>query len=70
MLGIVLPVSFRSPNKATRIIEFWRRGHTTLSAFLRDYLYVALSGNRNGTLRLYRNLMLTMLLGGRYCRTV
>jgi D-alanyl-lipoteichoic acid acyltransferase DltB (MBOAT superfamily) len=36
----------------------------TLSRWLRDYLYVGLGGNRKGRLLTYRNLMLTMLLGG------
>jgi len=64
MFGIVLAVNFHSPYKATNIIEFWRRWHMTLSAFLRDYLYIALGGNRAGRLMRYRNFMLTMLLGG------
>src|SRR4051812_23960483 len=64
MFGIRLPVNFRSPYKATSIIEFWRRWHITLSRFLRDYLYIPLGGNRLGETRRYQNLMLTMLLGG------
>ena len=36
----------------------------TLSRWLRDYLYIPLGGNRGGTLLTYRNLMLTMLIGG------
>lgn len=64
LFGIVLPVNFHSPYKASNIIEFWRRWHMTLSTFLRDYLYVALGGNRSGKFKRYRNLMLTMLLGG------
>jgi D-alanyl-lipoteichoic acid acyltransferase DltB (MBOAT superfamily) len=36
----------------------------TLSRWLRDYLYIPLGGNRKGRLTTYRNLMLTMLLGG------
>ena len=36
----------------------------TLSRWLRDYLYIPLGGNRKGRLLTYRNLMLTMLLGG------
>ena len=64
MFGIRLPVNFRSPYKATSIIEFWRRWHITLSRFLRDYLYIPLGGNRFGVGRRYINLMLTMLLGG------
>jgi alginate O-acetyltransferase complex protein AlgI len=64
LFGIRLPVNFRSPYKATSIIEFWRRWHITLSRFLRDYLYIPLGGNRLGEYRRYSNLLLTMLLGG------
>jgi hypothetical protein len=64
LFGIRLPVNFRSPYKATSIIDFWRRWHITLSRFLRDYLYIPLGGNRLGEPRRYLNLMLTMLLGG------
>jgi alginate O-acetyltransferase complex protein AlgI len=64
LVGITLPVNFNSPYKADSIIEFWRRWHMTLSAFLRDYLYVPLGGGRAGKARRYLNLMITMLLGG------
>ena len=64
VFGVRLPVNFFSPYKATSIIEFWRRWHITLSRFLRDYLYIALGGNRKGKYRRYVNLFLTMLLGG------
>ncbi|MCL5124811.1 MAG: MBOAT family protein [Deltaproteobacteria bacterium] len=62
--NIRLPINFNSPYKSSSIIEFWRRWHMTLSAFLRDYLYIPLGGNRYGKLNRYRNLMVTMLLGG------
>ncbi|MCG8538192.1 MAG: MBOAT family protein [Pseudomonadales bacterium] len=64
LFGIKLPVNFFSPYKSLSIIEFWRRWHITLSRFLRDYLYIALGGNRKGKIQRYRNLFLTMLLGG------
>ena len=64
MFGIVLPLNFNSPYKATNIIDFWRRWHMTLSRFLRDYLYIPLGGNRKGPMRRQINLMVTMLLGG------
>src|SRR5579863_3879227 len=64
LFGIRLPVNFRSPYKATSIVEFWRRWHITLSRFLRDYLYIPLGGNRLGEQRRYLNLRVTMLLGG------
>jgi alginate O-acetyltransferase complex protein AlgI len=64
LFGIRLPENFRSPYKSDSIIEFWRRWHMTLSRFLRDYLYFSLGGNRHGNVKRYRNLLLTMLLGG------
>jgi len=64
MFGVVLPLNFYSPYKANSIIEFWRRWHITLSRFLRDYVYIPLGGNRNGHVHRYKNLMITMLLGG------
>lgn len=63
-LGFVLPENFRYPYAAVGFSDFWRRWHITLSAWLRDYLYIPLGGNRNGEARTYINLMLTMLLGG------
>ncbi|MEY4706998.1 MAG: hypothetical protein RJB58_721 [Pseudomonadota bacterium] len=64
ILGIRLPVNFLSPYKAASIIEFWRRWHISLSAFLRDYLYIPLGGNRGSRARRYLNILITMLLGG------
>ena len=64
LLGITLPTNFRMPYFASNPADFWRRWHITLSTWLRDYLYIPLGGNRRGTLQTYRNLMLTMLLGG------
>ncbi|HTP38079.1 MAG TPA: MBOAT family protein [Steroidobacteraceae bacterium] len=64
LIGVRLPYNFNSPYKALDIIDFWRRWHMTLSAFLRDYLYIPLGGNRKGPARRYVNLLLTMLLGG------
>ncbi len=64
MFGIALPLNFNSPYKSVNITEFWRRWHMTLSRFLRDYIYIPLGGNRNGTSRKHTNLMITMLLGG------
>lgn len=64
MLNIRLPFNFNSPYLATNISEFWRRWHISLSNFLRDYLYIALGGNRYGDVRRYANLLTTMILGG------
>lgn len=64
MFGIRLPINFNSPYKALSIVDFWGRWHMTLSAFLRDFLYIPLGGNRKGPVRRYINLGATMLLGG------
>ncbi len=63
-LGFILPQNFLYPYAAIGFSDFWRRWHITLSAWLRDYLYIPLGGNRNGKFRTYINLMITMLLGG------
>ncbi|MEQ9325064.1 MAG: MBOAT family O-acyltransferase, partial [Polyangiaceae bacterium] len=64
LLGIALPRNFDAPYRAASLREFWRRWHITLSEWLRDYLYISLGGSRGGRWRTYRNLFLTMLLGG------
>lgn len=63
-LGFWLPQNFRYPYAAIGFSDFWRRWHITLSAWLRDYLYIPLGGNRKGEFRTHVNLMITMLLGG------
>jgi D-alanyl-lipoteichoic acid acyltransferase DltB (MBOAT superfamily) len=62
--GFDFPANFLTPYFSKSFSEFWRRWHISLSSFLRDYLYIPLGGNRKGRLKEYRNLFLTMLLGG------
>jgi len=64
MFGLKLPQNFNSPYQAMNIADFWRRWHISLSTCLRDYLYVPMGGNRGPAWKTYRNVMLTMLLGG------
>jgi alginate O-acetyltransferase complex protein AlgI len=64
LLGFHFMVNFRQPYFADSIQDFWRRWHVSLSTWLRDYLYIPLGGNRKGEANTYRNLLLTMLLGG------
>ncbi len=64
LLGFDFPKNFDSPYRSLSVTEFWRRWHMTLSRWLRDYLYIPLGGNRGSKLFTYRNLFLTMLLGG------
>ena len=63
-MGFDLMVNFNLPYFARSPSEFWQRWHISLSSWLRDYLYIALGGNRRGVRTMYRNLMATMLLGG------
>ena len=63
-LGFELALNFDLPYIATSPSDFWRRWHISLSSWLRDYLYIPLGGNRNGRGAEYRNLVITMLLGG------
>ncbi len=64
LLGYTFPRNFDQPYRAASLGEFWRRWHISLSSWLRDYLYIPLGGNRGSALKTYRNLLLTMLLGG------
>jgi len=64
LLGFELMVNFNHPYLATGPADFWHRWHISLSTWLRDYLYIPLGGNRLGPFKTYRNLILTMLLGG------
>jgi len=63
-LGFDLMWNFKMPYFAVSPSDFWKRWHISLSSWLRDYLYISLGGNRHGNLLMYRNLIITMLLGG------
>jgi alginate O-acetyltransferase complex protein AlgI len=64
LFGMHIPQNFNSPYRALNPSDFWRRWHISLSRCLRDYLYIPLGGNRGAEWMTYRNLMITMLLGG------
>lgn len=64
LFGYRFPANFDFPYLSTSVTEFWRRWHMSLSAWLRDYLYIPLGGNRKGEARTYVNLFLVMFLGG------
>lgn len=64
LFGIELLNNFDQPYLSRSVTEFWRRWHISLSNWLRDYLYIPLGGNRRGEGAMYRNLMITMVLGG------
>jgi alginate O-acetyltransferase complex protein AlgI len=64
LFGYHIPFNFNLPYLANSLQSFWRRWHITLSNWLRDYLYIPLGGSRGGELATYRNLLITMVLGG------
>jgi D-alanyl-lipoteichoic acid acyltransferase DltB (MBOAT superfamily) len=64
IMGVDFLPNFRTPYISKSFSEFWQRWHISLSTWLRDYLYIPLGGNRHGTFNTYRNLLITMLLGG------
>jgi alginate O-acetyltransferase complex protein AlgI len=64
LFGLRIPQNFNSPYKSLDPSDFWRRWHISLSTCMRDYLYIPFGGNRDGEWQTFRNLMLTMLIGG------
>ncbi|KQC13359.1 MAG: hypothetical protein APR63_00765 [Desulfuromonas sp. SDB] len=64
LLGYYFPDNFNFPYRADSIQDFWRRWHISLSTWLRDYLYIPLGGSKKGKWKTYRNLSITMILGG------
>ncbi|WP_438964498.1 MBOAT family O-acyltransferase [Winogradskyella sp.] len=64
LFGFKFNRNFNLPYFSKTLTEFWRKWHMSLSYWLRDYLYISLGGNRKGEILTYRNLLLTMLLGG------
>ena len=68
LIGVDLIRNFNTPYFAASPIEFWHRWHISLSTWFRDYLYIPLGGNRHGRWMEYRNIMITMALGGSVAR--
>jgi alginate O-acetyltransferase complex protein AlgI len=64
IMGFRLPENFNNPYVSGSITEFWRRWHITLGAWMKNYLYIPLGGNKVSDLRLYRNLIIVFLLSG------
>ncbi|MEM1055276.1 MAG: MBOAT family protein [Bacteroidota bacterium] len=64
LMGFELMINFGKPFLITNPSAFWRHWHISLSTWLRDYLYIPLGGSRGGNTAAYRNLTITMILGG------
>ncbi len=63
-IGFDININFLSPYQSASITQFWHRWHISLSTWLRDYLYIPLGGNRQGKFNTYKNILITMLVGG------
>jgi len=64
LFGYKVPINFNLPYLASNIADFWHRWHISLSTWLRDYLFIPLGGSRGSKWLNYRNLVITMTLGG------
>lgn len=64
LLGFDIPINFRAPFFMYSFTELWKRWHLTFAYWIRDYIFIPLGGSKYGELRLYRNLMITFILGG------
>ena len=64
VFGIDMRQNFDHPYFAGSVRDFWRKWHISLSAWLRDYIYIPLGGNRRGKGRKYLHVMLTFLVSG------
>ena len=64
ILNIELPINFNKPYHSKSITEFWRNWHITLSNWFRDYIYIPIGGSKNGNIKLFFNLTLTMSIAG------
>jgi len=64
MMGFDLMRNFDIPYVARTPQEFWRRWHISLSQWLRDFIFIPLGGSRDGEAHTYKNILITMVLGG------
>jgi len=64
MFGFRFLENFNYPYISRSLREFWKRWHISLSTWFRDYVYIALGGNRVPTWRVYINLFIVFMLTG------
>ncbi|MGE9271012.1 MAG: MBOAT family O-acyltransferase, partial [Verrucomicrobiales bacterium] len=62
LFGVHLTLNFRCPYWSADLREFWRNWHITLGAWLRDYIYLPLGGNRVRWVGL--NVLIVFLVSG------
>lgn len=56
--------NFNYPYIASSMTDFWRRWHISLSSWFKEYLYIPLGGNRDGSFKTLRNLFFVFLATG------
>ena len=64
LFGIYIKENFDRPYLSENISDFWKRWHMSLNAWLVEYVYIPLGGNREGTIRKYINTMVVFVISG------
>lgn len=64
IMGFDIPKNFDHPYMSVTMGEFWRRWHITLGSWFREYIYIPLGGNREGTGKTVRNYFIVWALTG------
>ncbi len=64
MIGYDIMNNFNYPYSAKSITDFWKRWHISLSLWFKDYVYIALGGNRCGIIKNIFNLLVVWLITG------
>ena len=64
IFGFRFNENFDYPYLSSSVTEFWRRWHMSLTSWFREYLYIPLGGNRGGTPKALRNILIVWFCTG------
>lgn len=64
LFGIRLSNNFRFPYFATSLRQFWSKWNISLMAWLNEYVYIPMGGDKGSSLKVFRNLFIFFLLVG------
>ena len=64
IFGFKFNENFDYPYLSASVTEFWRRWHMSLTSWFREYLYIPLGGNRGGTAKALRNILIVWFCTG------
>ena len=64
IFGFRFNENFDYPYLSSSVTEFWRRWHMSLTSWFREYLYIPLGGNRGGTAKALRNILIVWFCTG------